>query len=460
VRHTVTILEADFERLTSHLYRSKDEEAAYLVARIVNLPDEVRLLVRAVIPVLSRDIESQSPVDMVIRSQSYVQAIKRSKVDESAFIFVHSHPVGSNTFSEQDDREELPLFALAQSRNEKIVHASLVASEMGQRLIGRVWFPDGSRAPIDLIRVVGARWRFLFPCSGSDSIPEYFDRQVRAFGAEIQRLLCRLHVGVVGAGGIGSAIIEQLIRLGVGKLTVVDHDVFDDTNVNRVYGSSTFDKGVAKVNIAARQAASIGVGTRLKPISKHLGYKSVATELRGCDLIFGCTDDQWGRSILSRLSIYYLVPVFDLGVIIDPDGELIRSVHGRVTVLQPGYACLFCRERITPDGVTADSIAATDPERAAALAAEGYISGVQAHAPAVVSFTSAIASAAVAELLDRIVGYKTSESKSSEFIYRFEADAISRNTRLARPDCFCMNKKLWGAGDRKPFLGVTWRPEE
>jgi molybdopterin/thiamine biosynthesis adenylyltransferase/proteasome lid subunit RPN8/RPN11 len=455
----MTVLESDLDELIGHLYRSKNEEAASLTARVVTTAEETRLLVRSVKPVADADIESQSPVDIVIRSPAYVHAIKRSRLDASAFVFVHSHPGGPSNFSDQDDREEAPLFALAHGRNEQIVHASLVSSDEGKQIVGRVWRPDGTNAPLDLIRVVGNRWRFLFREENGGTAPEYFDRQVRAFGTDVQRLLSRLHVGIVGAGGTGSAVAEQLIRLGVGCLTIVDHDVFDDTNVNRVYGSSVFDRGIPKVTLTARQAAHIGVCTSVIPIHRHLGFKSAAAALRNCDVVFGCTDDEWGRSVLTRLAIYYVLPVLDMGVLIDPDGETIRSVHGRVTVLQPGYACLYCRERISPAAVTAESIAATQPERAEQLAAEGYIPGVAAPAPAVISFTCAIASAAVAEFLDRLIGYKTAERKSSEYFYRFEADTISRNSRAARGECFCADRALWGVGDRKLFLGVTWRPE-
>ena len=460
MRYTMTFPESAFDRLRDHLCRSQNEEAAYLLARVVETEDEVRLLVRDVVPVAAEEIESQSPVHMVIRGASYVHAIKQSKLRDCAFVFVHSHPTGLGEFSPQDDREEPDLFALAHARNPLLVHASLVASGGATQLVGRVWLSDGTDVPLDLIRVIGARWRFLFAGEDDDAVPEYFERQVRAFGTGVQRLLRRLHVGVVGAGGTGSAVAEQLIRLGIGRLIVIDHDSFESSNVNRVYGSASFDGGLPKVAIAERHAAHIGVGTRVVPIRHHLSFKSAVTRLRECDVVFGCTDDEWGRSILSRLSIYYVVPILDLGVIVDPEGETIRAVHGRVTLLQPGYACLYCRDRITPEAVTAESIRATQPERAASLAAEGDIPGVGAPAPSVISFTSAVASYAVTEFLDRVTGFKTAEKKSSEFLYRFEADAISRNTRSSRSECFCANRDLWGAGDRKPFLGLTWRYEE
>ena len=455
----MTFLESDFNLLVTHLRRSKSEEAAYLFARIANTPDEMRLLVHVVTPVSPQDIDSQSPVGLSIPSRSYVNAIKKARLDESAFVFVHSHPAGPLDFSDQDDNEELVLFELAHRRNSQPVHASLIASNGATRFGGRVWLPNGTTAPVEIIRVIGDRWRFFFSQDENEPIPEYFDRQVKAFGIEIQQLLRRLHIGIVGAGGTGSAVAEQLTRLGVGRLTIIDHDCFDDSNVNRVYGSRVGDKDIPKVTIVERHAEQIGLGTQVIPIKEHLGLKSVATRLRDCDLVFGCTDDQWGRSLLSRLAIYYIIPIIDLGVIIDPEGETIRAVTGRITILQPGYACLYCRKRINAEGVSAESIAITDPRRAAALEAEGYISGVQIPAPAVVSFTSAIASAAIAEFLDRVIGYKISEPKSSEFIYRFEADAIARNTCASRVDCFCAHRILWGAGDQKLFLGVTWRQE-
>lgn len=459
MKYTMTFLERDFETLLQHGARSQHEEGAYLIGRLSVSSNEIRILIREVIPVHVDDVESRSPVHMSIRSASYVRSIKRSLSTDGVFVFVHTHPGGPDSFSPQDDAEEPPLFRVAHGRNPQPLHASLILSR-NERLVGRVWLPDGTTAPLERIRVIGNSWRVFFggQCA-EDPIPAHFDRQVRAFGADIQRLLSRLHVGIVGAGGTGSAVAEQLIRLGVGYLTVIDDDRFAASNVNRVYGSSLFDDGIAKTTLVARAASHIALGTHVTAIPRHLSFKTVAEALKDTDFIFGCTDDQWGRSILIRLAIYYLLPVFDLGVIIDPREHTIRSVHGRLTILQPGNACLFCRERISADRVAAESIAAIDPARAAALTKEGYIPGADEPAPAVIAFTSAVAASAVAELLDRFIGYKLTEGKSSEFIYRFDSDAIARNSRPPKADCFCSDQTLWGAADRKPFLGVTWRPE-
>lgn len=458
MRYTMTLLERDFEQLRNHLTSTANETAAYLLGGLSVTPSETRILIREVHPVVPTEIESASPRHLSIRSTSYARAIKKSRELKTSFVFIHSHPSGPDDFSPQDDREEPPLFQLAHFRNQQPAHASLVLSN-GNRLIGRVWLADGTTAPLERIRVLGDRWRFMFSGTDGEAVPEYFDRQVRAFGSEIQKLLKRLHIGVIGAGGTGSAVMEQLIRLGVGKITIVDNQRLEASNVNRVYGSSTFDDGASKTALLARLGANIGLHTDIEQVPRHLSYKTVAQALRDCDIIFGCTDDEWGRSILTRLAVYYLIPVLDLGVLIDPHGEQIRSIQGRVTMLAAGVACLFCRERITSARVAAESITATDPNRATELRAEGYIAGVEAPAPSVIAFTSGVASAAVAEVLARLTAFKGDDPRPTELIYRFDQDGIGGNARSPKADCFCADKDLWGAGDRKPFLGVTWRAE-
>src|SRR5262249_49331997 len=244
-----------------------------------------------------------------------------------------------------------------------------------------------------------------------------YDRQVRAFGGGVQGILSNLTVGVVGAGGTGSAVTEQLIRLGTGKLLVFDGDTLDDSNLTRVYGSGREQVGLKKVRIVEQSAGRIGLGTAIVPVDKPITYRSAAELLRDCDVVFGCTDDQWGRSILTRLALYYYIPVFDMGVRIDSENGMIRSVQGRVTTLMPGNACLFCRHRLDANMVASEAIAATDPAAAARLRREGYIPEIEGVAPAVISFTTSVASWAVCELLHRLTGLMGAERTSTETLF-------------------------------------------
>jgi molybdopterin/thiamine biosynthesis adenylyltransferase len=125
-----------------------------------------------------------------------------------------------------------------------------------------------------------------------------FNRQILAFGEEVQRLSQRLHIGVVGYGGTGSSVFEQLMRLGVGTITVCDPQTFDTTNINREYGSRMTDQGKSKAAIAARHANELGLGTVVRELAGPITDLSVARMFRDCDIIFGLTSGTGTRGFV------------------------------------------------------------------------------------------------------------------------------------------------------------------
>ncbi|MCP3368692.1 HesA/MoeB/ThiF family protein [Bradyrhizobium cajani] len=459
MRYSVTFLEKDYEALEAHLAASTDEQAAFLICRISQTDNETRLLVRACIPVTGDDIIEQSPVHMKIAPLAYIRAMKRANDEKSCLIFAHSHANGYLDHSDQDYIEEEKLFRTAYTRiRTQGVHASLVLTRQGFSS-ARVWLPDGSTVDIERIRIIGRRARFWFPKSGTVEVPSFFDRQVRAFGPDIQRLLSRLRVGIVGVGGTGSCVLEQLIRLGVGTIMISDGETFESSNVNRVYGSRVVDDTLAKIKIAQRLAADIGLGTKIELIDKPVSYQSALKRFRECDIVMGCTDDELGRSLLNSFAIYYYVPVFDMGVKIDSEDGVIRSIQGRVTTLMNGAACLHCRGRISAERVAAQAKCETDPEGAKALEDEGYLPELGDPAPAVVAFTTTIAAGAVTEFLHRLTGFMGPDRESTEVIFLIDQTRIRTNNIASQHDCFCADSYHWGRGDVRPFLDTTWRTE-
>ena len=96
----------------------------------------------------------------------------------------------------------------------------------------------------------------------------------------MQRLLQELRVGIVGVGGTGSCVAEQLVRLGVGLVLIADGENFEATNVNRVYGSRVVDADIPKVKLAERMVADVGLGTKIDVIPKPITFESVLSESR------------------------------------------------------------------------------------------------------------------------------------------------------------------------------------
>ena len=327
---------------------------------------------------------------------------------------------------------------------------SLLQQATDDAIVGRVYDPE--QRPVEAVLSVGDRirnWR----STGSDSPREFFDRQVRAFGSGVQSALAELHIGIVGLGGTGSAVAELLCRLGVGRLSLFDGDDLDSTNVNRVIGSTVSDAGTKKVVIAKRHLDAIGVGTRVLALEQHITAEKAATALRDCDVVFGCTDKQRPRAILSALALRYCIPVFDMGVLISSiEGEIV-GVNGRVTSLMPGEACLFCRGRISVEGIRIETLS---PEERASQEREGYAPELDSPAPAVVTFTSAVASAAVNELIHRMTGFMGRDRRSSEVLIAFDQSRVRTNRVASREGCMCSDRSIWGRGDGSPFLDMLW----
>jgi molybdopterin/thiamine biosynthesis adenylyltransferase len=463
MRHTLTFLETQYAQLTEHLFGEGHdrERAAYLLCGLSHTSAEARLLVRQVICVPDTDLLSQSDDHLSIPASSFLPVMKKADREHASFVLVHSHPKGIPNHSAQDDQEEPGLFRTAYNRisTKNALHSSLIVSEPNMTQ-GRVWLDGGDTCPIDVIRIIGRRIRFIPRGGLYGSVDTSFhDRAVRAFGPDLQPLLQSLTVGVVGAGGTGSSVTEQLIRLGIGHLVVADGQALERSNVSRVYGSQTDDVGISKAVLMGRLARHLGFNTRVDLIKWPITYQSAMKKFRDCDIIFGCTDDQWGRSLLSLFSIEYCVPVFDLGVKIDSKDGVIRSIPGRVTTLMPGLPCLYCRRQITPEGVAAELLQELAPEEANERRREGYIPELPDAEPAVIAFTTATAAVSISELLNRLTGFKGEGYQAGELLIRFDESAIKKPGAVQQPGCICTDATRIGRGDQTRFLGQTWREE-
>ncbi len=452
-RAELSILEVHHEQLLAHLFRRRDvETAAYLRCGVAEMDGTVKLLVREVIPVRDDHYLRRDSLGISVDSASYAPVLKAAAAQNDAVVLVHTHPDGPPRFSRQDDIEDHRFFPCVHTRIPGRPHASLVFTPEGD-LDGRVWHDDGTSSSLGRINVLGSRFRVFGTDPDGSPVPAFFDRQTRAFGPEIQRLLQQLRIGVVGAGGTGSAVFEQLLRLGVGKLLVIDHDVIEASNLSRVHGSGVPDIGLPKVALAARTAREAGLPSSVEVLQGDVTTEEVARRLRECDLLFGCTDRHLPRAILARLSTRYLIPIFDLGVVIDSASGQVRAVVGRVTTVLPGTSCLLCRGRIDPHQIRAEALS---PEQRQGEAAEGYLPELGVMDPAVISFTTATASFAVADLLHRLTGYMGGR-QSTETLLLFHHPEVRSNAVPPESWCDCAQSPSWGRGDEEPFLGMTWR---
>ena len=452
MQYTLTLTWEHYQRVL-FLINDRDgcEGATFIICGRSNSENEHRFLSREILAVRPNEYLVREPTRLSLTSSSYTRAVKLAGLTNGAVLFVHSHPTGIPVFSDQDNNEEPKLMQFIMERNGAIPGSILLSAP--DQLIGRVWV-DNDWVKICRIRLIGQRFLFFDDVPAVEKIDPFYDRQVRAFGPDIQRLLKRMHIGVVGAGGTGSAVSEQLTRLGIGNISIFDGDRLDDSNISRVYGSTVAVVNMPKAEILANHLKKIGLGTEIKYFSEYITKEKIAKELKTCEIIFCCTDNHSSRGILNELSAQYLIPLIDMGVLIESKEEKITEIYGRVTTVLPNEACLFCRKTINPDRIRLESLSSEERKR---LVDERYAPELDTLDPAVISFTTAVAAQAISEVIHRLTGFMGDDRLSTEVLMLLASTEIHRNHLKPEPNCICSKSNRLGRGDSsRSFLGLSW----
>jgi hypothetical protein len=436
------------------------ESAGVLLVSVVE-PDacNTRLLARGIRWVKESAYERREWNHLSIGSEGYVSFLGEAERMGATPIWLHTHPgldarPQPSVHDVEVDHQIAELFRL---RSGSAHYGTLIVSPRTEGIVFTGYIQREGHVPQGISRIweVGSRFRltqsFDAPAGG---VGVAFDRNVRAFGGAIQHALGNLRIGVVGCGGTGSAAAEQLCRLGVRRFLLIDPDDVSASNVTRLYGSGTGDVGAAKVDVVANNLKRIAPDTSCDALRSTITERQTAQLLCQCDIVLGCTDDNAGRLILSRFATYFLTPVIDCGVLLssNPDGRL-NGIHGRITTMVPGEACLVCRGRIDLARAGAELLT---PEERLRRQDEGYAPALGRTEPAVVTFTSIVASTAVTEVLERFIGYGP-EPRPSEVVLRIHDREISTNIQPPRSRHYCHESsgKL-GRGMTEPFLEQTW----
>jgi molybdopterin/thiamine biosynthesis adenylyltransferase len=463
--YSATFSAAHLDALRGHLIRDDGcEHAAYVLFNIASSRIDpwdrdahCKFISAQVIPVPDDQVLASSPNLVTWRTASFISALKQVESKHQVVAIVHNHLTFLG-FSEQDDANEPELLELATNRNgAETPLLSFILTPAGA-LVGRVWFSAKYHAPLRIVRVIGDAFRLHYPGRDTGGDDLSFQRQALAFGKALNRDLAMLRIGIVGCGGTGSAVAMLLVRLGVGQLLLIDNDIVDRSNLNRLHGARQADADAMrpKVEVVARSITELGLGTCVVAKEAWVGDPECRDPLRCCDVIFGCTDDHEGRLFLNRFAIFYRIPVFDTGLHISvADGQppAIDALDGRVSVLIEGNTCLSCRGTVSPLRAADEVLRRTNPSEYERRKAEAYVVGAGDPSPAVVTFTTEVATMAVNELLHRLQGFRGPHGSLSTQVRRFHLMTDFRPGAKSTPGCpLCDTGKYWGLGDVDPFL--------
>lgn len=132
------------------------------------------------------------------------------------------------------------------------------------------------------------------------NFPSRYDRNMSALSAEECALLAEKRVAVVGCGGLGGSVIEALARIGVGRLRLIDGDVFEESNLNRQVLCTEAALGLEKAHAAAERVQAVNGEVAVESIVDFLSEDNAVALLRDVDCVVDCLDNLEARFWAAR----------------------------------------------------------------------------------------------------------------------------------------------------------------
>ena len=287
-----------------------------------------------------------------------LRAAELAQEDECGLALLHSHP-GANNWQ----------FMSGPYHDTESSYAYLVQQITGQPLVGmtlatktNIWsarhWDVGVGNQISCrhctnVRVIGEK----LAISWNDNLrpqPQTNEKQIRsvsAWGEQCQVDLARRRVLVVGAGSVGLDVILRLAASGICHLTVMDFDLVQIYNLDRLIGATLRDARLRrpKTHVAYREATRAATADNFRiDASSHSICEPEGLKLAlDHDIIFCCVDKPWPRAVLNAIAFTDFVPVIDGGIRIDtfPDGRM-RNAIWRSHVIRPDRPCMSCNRQL------------------------------------------------------------------------------------------------------------------
>ncbi|GEK11599.1 HesA/MoeB/ThiF family protein [Pseudoalteromonas peptidolytica] len=167
---------------------------------------------------------------------------------------------------------------------------------------------------------------------------------LKEVGEQGQLALKQAHVAVVGCGGLGSPALFYLAASGIGKLTFIDHDEVELSNLQRQILYKVNHLGQQKAKAAGKVLASLNNDITLTPINGLLTQENIAELLSEADVILDCSDNFTTRYLLNKYC-YQTNKVLIAGAAIATQGQLMCFDF---RTKSPCYACIFPTDSQAP----------------------------------------------------------------------------------------------------------------
>ena len=179
-------------------------------------------------------------------------------------------------------------------------------------------------------------------------VSEHHSRQ--SFLGDTFEAICSIcRVGIVGLGGGGSHVIQQLAHVGFKRYVAFDDDVVSRSNLNRLIGATQRDADAAtpKVEVARRLIEGLQPDAAIE--LHRAKWQDAAAALYACGLVFGCVDGFREREQLEAATRRYLIPYVDVGLDVHCVEPQPPQMAGQIIVSMPGGPCMRCLGFLTEE---------------------------------------------------------------------------------------------------------------
>lgn len=407
----LTITSKIWPRLFAHLFSGDgDEHGAIIAAGVFETDHGVRLIAQKLF--LAKDGRDYVPGKhghRALKPEFIYEAASYCERNQLCYLAVHNHGgrdrVGFSDIDLESHERGYPALL-------DILHGPPVGALVFARnaVAADIWFSKDDRRPLEETRILGSRLRRLYampPEAPPEAGPKY-DRQVMLFGPRGQALLKGARIGIIGVGGGGSIINQDIAYLGVGSIISADPKRIRTSNRSRIIGSMPSDlpadgPATPKVEIAERVARNANPEIEYLGLMDDFTVDEIARQFRGCDFLFLAADTMPARLVFNALVYQYGIPGIQVGA------KITASEAGKITAafsvarwVTPDSGCLMCNGLIPADLL---AMAAKDEQ---AQADQTY--GTRQENPSVITMNAVAAAHAVNDFLIFFLGLFSPDS--------------------------------------------------
>jgi hypothetical protein len=411
----------------------------------------LRLLAKSAILVPHAECSLRQADALVWPGKYLEEAIDLAEAEELAIFLVHSHPGGLFAFSRADDDSDASVVpSLFHAFGD--LHGTAIMIPSGA-MRARTYNANMACHTVDLVTVPGDDIRYWWTNDNGEQEP---DTRPVAFTSAMTAELGGLCAVVIGVSGTGSVAAEQAARLGFGRVILIDVDCLEKRNLNRILNStmSGAEMEQLKVQMFADAICTYrgeGVASAV-PTSIHTREAVIAAS-QG-DVIFCCVDSDEARYIADLIGKAFLIPLFDVGVVINTRkteiGVAIAEVSGRIDYIQPGGSMLRDRDVYSPASLEAEYLHKASPSAFGDRVKAGYMRGLAEEAPSVISLNMRAASACVMEYIARAYPFRleanTKYARTLFYLAACEEEHFAEDSFARTPDM------LLARGSAEPLL--------